>query len=91
MGAGHAFCGGELVKRHIVKVRGVIVLCLVAYLSYSIASSLPNLCLAGPGLGTDATFSDLAPDWITFPTWRLKLPKLRTLCAGLCTDEELMR
>jgi hypothetical protein len=79
------------VKRRIVEFGGAIVLCLATYLSYSIASSLPDLFLAEPGLGTDATFSELAPDWITFPTWRLKWPKLRTFCAGLCTDEELMR
>jgi hypothetical protein len=78
-------------KRRIVEVGGAIVLCLVAYLSFSIASLLPALSLIEPGSRTDATFSDLAPDWRTFPTWRLKWPKLRTFCAGLCTDEELMR
>jgi len=79
------------VKRHIVKLGGAMVLCLAGYLSYSIASSLPALSLAEPCSCTDATFSDLAPDWITFPTWRLKWPEFRTFCAGLCTDEELMR
>jgi hypothetical protein len=79
------------VKRHIVEFGGAIVLSLAVYLSYSIASSSPVVSLAEPGSGTDATFSDLTPDWITFPVWRLKWPKLRTFCAGLCTDEELMR
>jgi hypothetical protein len=78
-------------KRRIVEVGGAIVLILAGYLSYSIASSLPVLSLVEPGSGTDATFSDIAPDWITFPTWRLKWPEFRTFCAGLCTDEELMR
>ncbi|MGB6688312.1 MAG: hypothetical protein WBE76_10755 [Terracidiphilus sp.] len=78
-------------KRQIVKLGGAMVLCLAAYLSYSIASSLPVLSLVGPGSGSDATFSDLAPDWITFPKWRLKWPEFRTFCAGLCTDEELMQ
>ena len=78
-------------KGHIVELGGAIVLILSAYLGYSIASSLPDLSLAGPGSGTDATLSDLAPDWNTFPTWRVKWPKLRTFCAGLCTEEELMR
>jgi hypothetical protein len=91
MGTDHAFCGGELVKRHIIEIGGVIVLCLSAYLSDSIAASLPVLSFGEPASGTDATFSDLVPDWSTFPTWRLKWPKLRTFCAGLCTDEELMR
>lgn len=66
-------------------------LCLAAYLSYSIASSLSVLSLAEPGAGADATFSDLAPDWSILPAWRLKWPRLRTFCVGLCTDEELMR
>ena len=78
-------------KRHIIEVGGAIVLCLAAYLSYSVVSSLPVLSLAAPSLGRDVTFSDLAPDWITFPAWRLKWPELRTFCVGLCTDEELMR
>jgi len=79
------------VKRHIVEIGGVIALSLAAYLSYSIASSMPALSLAQQSSGIDATFSDLAPDWKTLPRWRLKWPKLRTFCAGLCTDEELMR
>ena len=78
-------------KRHIVEICGAIVLSLAAYLCYSIASSFPAWSLVEPGSGTDATFSDLAPDWINLPAWRLKWPKLRTFCAGLCTDEELMR
>jgi len=79
------------VKRHVVEVCAGLVLCLAAYLSYSIASSLRVWSLVEPGSGIDATFSDLAPDWINLPAWRLKWPKLRTFCAGLCTDEELMR
>jgi hypothetical protein len=79
------------VKRHIVEISGAIVLYVTAYLSCSIASSLPALSLVEPASGTDATFSDLAPDWISFPAWRVKWPKVRTFCAGLCTDEELMR
>jgi hypothetical protein len=79
------------VKRHIVKFGGAIVLSLAAYLCYSIASSLPVLSLVESGSDADATFSDLAPDWINFPVWRLKWPEFRTFCAGLCTDEELMR
>jgi hypothetical protein len=79
------------VKRRIVEAGGAIALCLAAYLSYSIASSLPALSLPEPGAGADATFSDLSPDWITFLEWRLKWPKLHTFCAGLCIDEELMR
>jgi hypothetical protein len=79
------------VKRHIIEIGGVIALSLAAYLSYSIASSLPELSLAGLGSSTDATFSDVAPDWSTFPAWRLKWPEFHTFCAGLCTDEELMR
>ena len=78
-------------KRGIVEAGGAIVLCLAAYLGYYIASSLPVLSLAEPGAAADATFSDLPPDWITFPAWQLKWPKLHTFCAGLCTDEELMR
>jgi hypothetical protein len=78
-------------KRRIVEVGGAIALCLATYLCYSFASSLPALSLAQQSSGIDATFSDLAPDWKTFPRWRLKWPKLRTFCAGLCTDEELMR
>ena len=91
MGTGHAFCWGEFVKRHIVELGAAIVLSLAAYLSYSFASSLPVLSLVEPASGADATFSDLAPDWSAFPTWRVKWPKLRTFCAGVCTDEELMR
>jgi hypothetical protein len=79
------------VKRHIIEIGGAIMLCLAAYLSYSIASSLPVLSLVEPGSGTDATFRDLAPDWSTFPAWRLKWPEFRTFCAGLCTNEELTR
>jgi hypothetical protein len=79
------------VKRHIVEVCGAIALCLAAYLCYSIGSSLPPLSLAQRSSGIDATFSDLAPDWISFPAWRVKWPKVRTFCAGLCTDEELMQ
>lgn len=78
-------------KRHIVEVGSAIVLCLSAFVGYSIASSLPVLSLAHSNADTDATFSDLAPDWRTFPEWRLKWPKLHTFCVGLCTDEELMR
>jgi hypothetical protein len=78
-------------KRHVVEVFAGLVLCLAAYLSFSIASSLPALSLIDRGSRTDATFSDLALDWRAFPTWRLKWPKLSTFCAGLCTDEELMR
>ena len=78
-------------KRHIVKFGCAIVLSLAAYLSCSIASSLPVLSLVESGSDTDATFSDLAPDWSTFPAWRLKWPEFHTFCAGLCTDEELMR
>ena len=77
-------------RGRIVEVGCAIVLCLVGYLS-CIASSLPCLSLVEQGSRTDATFSDLAPDWINLPAWRLKWPKLRTFCAGLCTDEELMR
>ena len=91
VGTDYAFCGGEFVKRHIIEIGGVIALSLAAYLSCSIASSLPVLSLVGPGSGSDATFSDLSPDWIIFPTWRLKWPEFRTFCVGLCTDEELMR
>ena len=91
MGIGYAFCGGEFVKRHIVEAGGAIALCLAAYLCYSTMSSLPVWSLVEPGSGTDATFSDLVPDWISFPAWRLKWPKVRTFCAGLCTDEDLMR
>jgi hypothetical protein len=79
------------VNRHIVKFCGAIVLCLAAYLCYSIASSLPVLSLVESGSDTDATFSDLAPDWSKFPAWRVKWPEFRTFCAGLCTEEELMR
>jgi hypothetical protein len=79
------------VKRNIVEIGSAIVLFLAAYLSYSFAASLPVLSLVEPASGTNATFSDLAPDWITFSAWRVKWPKLRTICAGLCTDEELMR
>lgn len=78
-------------KRRIVEAGSAIVLSLAAYLSYSIASSLPFLSLAEPGTAADATFSDLSPDWITFPEWRLKWPKLHAFCVGLCTDEELMQ
>jgi hypothetical protein len=78
-------------KRRIVEVGGAIVVSLVAYLSFSIVSSLPALSLIEPGSRPDATFSDLAPEWRALPTWRLKWTKLRTFCAGLCTDEELMR
>jgi len=79
------------VKRHIVEIGGAIVLCVTAYLSFSIASSLPALSLVEPASGTDATFSDLEPDWISFAAWRVKWPKPHIFCAGLCTDEELMR
>jgi hypothetical protein len=79
------------VKRHIVEIGGAIVLYLAAYLSFSIASSLPGLSLVEPGSGRDVPFSDLAPDWINSPAWRLTWPKVRIFCAGLCTDEELMR
>jgi hypothetical protein len=78
-------------KRRLIEVGGAIALCLAAYLCSSIASSMPALSLAQQSSGIDATFSDLAPDWKTLPRWRLKWPKLRTFCAGLCTDEELMR
>jgi len=79
------------VKRHIVEAGGAIALCLAAYLSYRIASSSPILSQLELGFGTDSASSDLAPEWINLPAWRLKWPKLRTFCTGLCTDEELMR
>jgi|GEM_PF-5699000 len=78
-------------KRRIVEVGGTIVLCVGAYLGCYMASSLPPLSLVEPASGTDATFSDLTPDWICFPAWRVKWPKLHTFCAGLCAYEELMR
>ena len=78
-------------KRHIVEIGGAIMLSLAACLSYSIALSLPALSLVESASGTDGTFSDLAPDWINLPALRLEWPNLRTFCAGLCTDEELMR
>jgi hypothetical protein len=78
-------------KRRIVEVGGAIVLCLAVYLSCCISSSLPALSLAQQNSGVDTTFRDLAPDWINLPAWRVKWPKARTFCAGLCTDEELMR
>jgi hypothetical protein len=78
-------------KRRIVEVGGAIALCLATYLCYSIASSMPALSLAQQSSDIDATFSDLGPDRSTFPAWRVKWPELRTFCAGLCTDEDLMR
>jgi hypothetical protein len=78
-------------RRPIVGVGGALVLSLVACLSYSIASSLPSLSLVEPGPGMDATFRDLAPDWINLPAWRLKSPRLHTFCAELCMNEELMQ
>ena len=78
-------------KRRIVEVGGAIVMWLAVYLSCCIASSLPVWSLVEPGSCTDATFRDLAPDWINLPAWRVKWPKPRTFCAGLCTDEELTR
>ena len=62
-------------KRHIIEVGGAIMLCLAAYLSYSVVSSLPVLSLATE-LGRDVTFSDLAPDWI-------HLPRMATEMAGV--------
>ena len=78
-------------KRRIVEVGSAIMLCLAAYLGYSIASSSSVSSLAHSNAGTDAMFNDLSPDWITFAESRLKWPKLHTFCAGLCTDEELMQ
>ena len=59
MGADHTFCGGESVKRHVLEIGGAILLCLTAYLSYPIASSLlPPLSLFGSRTGAAAMFYD---------------------------------
>ena len=91
MGADHTFCGGEFVKRHVLKIGGAILLCLTAYLSYPIASSLlPPLSLFGSRTGAAAMFYDLAPEPMRLQKWDA-VPHFPQFCLGLCADPEFLQ
>lgn len=89
MGTDHTFCGGEFVKRHVLEISGAVLLGVVVYLSYSVASFLlPPLSLFG---SSAETFYDLAPEPIWLCRWQLSSPRFPQFCLGLCTNEEFQQ
>jgi hypothetical protein len=91
MGADHALCGGEFVKRNVLEVSGALLLCVVVYLRYPVASFLLSpLTLFGLSTGAEM-FYDLAPEPMRLHKWHLAAPRFSQFCLGLCTNKEFQQ
>jgi hypothetical protein len=90
MGVNHTFCGGELVRRHVLELCGAILLCLAAYLGCSLGFrfSLPAI---GMRSGVTSYPFEWTADRIELPAWHITYPTFPNFCLGLCTNEETLR
>lgn len=90
MGVNHTFCGGELVRRHVLELCGAILLCLAAYLGCSLGFrfSLPAI---GMRSGVTSYRFEWTADQIELPAWHITYPTFPNFCLGLCTNEETLQ
>lgn len=85
LGAGHTFCGGEPVKRHLLELVGATLLCLAAFFSF--AAPVPiSPPILGTGSGVASNPDRLAPDPVAI--LQVSWPQFPIFCVGHCTNQE---
>ena len=77
-------------KRHVLEIVAVILLCLAAFFSY--AARVPiSLPFIGRGSSVAPISDALSPALVSIPKLRIRWPQFPNLCVGLCTREEYLR